>query len=86
MTDHRRPTSGSGLPPWLTATVVLTVLAMMVYTIVVVGPPGYPITMMLGGLLGAYSGVDQLLKLRGAASGSSSPPREVESSTTPDNG
>lgn len=75
MTEHRRGGQyEAGLPGWLTVTVVLTVLALMVYTIVVVGPPGYPISMMLGGLLGAYSGVDQLMKLRARGDDNSSPP------------
>ena len=67
MTEHRRSASADGgLPPWLTVTVVLTVLGLLVYNIVIVGPPGYPISMMLGGLLGAYRGADELLKRRSA--------------------
>lgn len=65
VTEHRRTTgSQQGFPPWLTNTVVLTILGLLVYNILVVGPPGYPISMMLGGLLGAYRGADELLKRR----------------------
>lgn len=64
MTEHRRGGVHAGLPGWLTVVVVLWVLVLLGYNIVVVGPEGYPISMMLGGLLGAYSGLDQLLKRR----------------------
>lgn len=56
------------LPPWVTITVVLTCLALLVYVIVVFGPDGYPITIVLGGLLGAYAGVRELLN-RGSGGG-----------------
>jgi hypothetical protein len=39
---------------------VIGVLLMLAYSIVAFGPEGYPIDMMLGGLLGAYGGFDQL--------------------------
>lgn len=47
---------------WLTAVVVLVLLALLVWNIIVVGPEGLGTTYVLGGLLGAYAGVDQLLK------------------------
>lgn len=56
---------GGGLPAWLTATVVLVVLGLLAYNVLVIGPEGYPTSIMLGGLLGAYGGVAQLLKQRG---------------------
>ena len=54
------------LPGWLTATVVLTLLGMFVYNLVVYGPEGYPTSVILGGLLGAYAGFRELLNRRGA--------------------
>lgn len=51
-----------GLPTWLTAIVVLVLLALLGWNIVIVGPEGLGTTYVLGGLLGAYAGVDQLLK------------------------
>lgn len=54
-----------GLPPWLTAIVVLVLLILLSWNIIVVGPEGLGTTYVLGGLLGAYAGVDQLLKRRG---------------------
>ena len=56
---------GDGLPLWLTGTVVLVLLALLTYNVIAFGPKGYPTSMILGGLLGAYAGVDQLLKRRG---------------------
>lgn len=56
-----KPLSG-GLPTWLTAIVVLVLLGLLGWNIVVVGPEGLGTTYVLGGLLGAYAGVDQLLK------------------------
>ncbi len=53
-----------GLPPWLTATVVLVLLALLGYNLVVYGPDGYPLSVILGGLLGAYGGVAELIKRR----------------------
>lgn len=63
MNTHRQGPSGA-LPPWITATVVLTLLGTFVYNIVFVGPEGYPTNVIIGGLLGAYAGIDQLLKRR----------------------
>lgn len=56
--------SASGLPLWVTITVVLVLLGLLTYNIIVVGPEGLPTSYILGGLLGAYAGVDQLLKRR----------------------
>lgn len=50
------------LPPWVTIVVVLSLTALLGYNIVVVGPAGYPTSVILGGLLGAYAGINQLLK------------------------
>lgn len=57
-------TSANGLPVWLSITVVLVLTGLLAYNIIVVGPEGLPTSYVLGGLLGAYSGVDQLLKRR----------------------
>jgi hypothetical protein len=54
-----------GLPMWVTVIVVLTLTATLVYNIVFKGPDGLSNTYIVGGLLGAYAGVDQLLKRRG---------------------
>lgn len=62
------------LPMWVTVTVVLTLLGLLVYNIVVVGPEGLPASYLIGGLLGAYAGVDQLLK-RKADDRDDDPPR-----------
>lgn len=53
---------GNGLPIWLTIIVVLVLLGLLVWNIIVVGPDGLGTTYVLGGLLGAYAGVDHLLK------------------------
>lgn len=53
-----------GLPAWVTVTVVLVLTGLLAYNIIVVGPEGLPTSYVLGGLLGAYAGVDQLLKRR----------------------
>jgi uncharacterized membrane protein (DUF4010 family) len=52
------------LPVWVTVVVVLTLTALLAYNIIAVGPEGLPTSYVLGGLLGAYAGVDQLLKRR----------------------
>lgn len=62
MNDQQQQPRGGGLPDWLTATVVLVLLASFVYNLVRYGPDGYPSAVIIGGLLGAYAGVDQLLK------------------------
>lgn len=59
-----RRNGGSGLPVWLTSTVVLGLLGLFGYNIVIVGPEGYPTNVLIAGLLGAYAGIDQLLKRR----------------------
>lgn len=61
----KRPApSGSPIPGWVTVTVILVLLALLAYNVVIVGPEGYPTSMLLGGLLGAYAGIDQLLRRR----------------------
>lgn len=57
------------LPRWVTVVVVLTLLGLLGYNIIVVGPDGYPTSMILGGLLGGYAGVNQLLKRNGNGDG-----------------
>jgi uncharacterized membrane protein len=51
-----------GLPIWLTIVVVLVLLGLLVWNITIVGPEGLGTTYVLGGLLGAYAGVDHLIK------------------------
>lgn len=55
----------NGLPTWVTVFVVLVLTVLLGYNIVVVGPEGLATSYVLGGLLGAYAGVDQFLKKRG---------------------
>jgi hypothetical protein len=52
------------LPKWLTSTVVLSLLGMFAYNLYVYGPEGYPTSLILGGLLGAYAGVKELISRR----------------------
>lgn len=54
-----------GLPPWLTATVVVSLIVMFGYNLVVYGPDGYPTAIILGGLLGGYTGLNELIRRRG---------------------
>lgn len=62
--EQKPPAKGlhEGLPTWLTAIVVLVLLALLGWNIVTAGPEGLGTTYVLGGLLGAYAGIDQLLK------------------------
>lgn len=64
---HRSPPGSTvnGLPIWVTVVVVLVLTGLLAWNIIVVGPDGLPTSYVLGGLLGAYAGVDQLLKRRG---------------------
>lgn len=59
-----RPPAQSGLPGWLTITVVLVILGLLVFNIGKYGPDGFATTSILGGLLGAYGGVNELIKSR----------------------
>lgn len=52
------------LPRWVTVTVVLTLLGLLAYNVLFVGPKGYPTSVILGGLLGGYAGINQLLGKR----------------------
>lgn len=63
----------NGLPVWCTVTVVLVCTALLAYNIIIVGPEGLPTSYILGGLLGTYAGIDQLLKRRGGGDGDGSP-------------
>lgn len=58
------------LPVWLTTTVVLTLTGLFAYNIVFNGPEGLPTSYVIAGLLGAYAGVERLLK-RGGGNGQS---------------
>lgn len=61
-------TTGNGkntLPPWVTVVVVLSLLVMFGYNLVVYGPDGYPTAIILGGLLGGYAGLRELINRRG---------------------
>lgn len=53
------------LPGWVTITVVLTVLALLAWNVTTAGAEGYPTTVVLGGVLGAYAGLRELLNRRG---------------------
>lgn len=53
------------LPAWVTITVILSLLGMLAYNMIVYGPEGYPLSVVLGGLLGAYAGFRELLNRRG---------------------
>lgn len=69
--NRAAPRTANGLPVWLTIVVVLVLLALLTYNIIIVGPDGLGTTYVLGGLLGAYAGIDQLLKRRdGGGNGS----------------
>ena len=59
----------NGLPTWVTIVVVLTLTGLLAYNIIIVGPEGLSTSYLIGGLLGAYAGVDQLLKKRGEGDG-----------------
>lgn len=63
------------LPIWVTIVVVLSLTALLAYNIVVIGPEGLPTSYVVGGLLGAYAGLDQYLKARGRG------PKEPEDPT-----
>lgn len=49
------------LPRWVTIVVVLTVLGLLVYSVTVLREDGYPITVVLCGVLGAYAGLRELI-------------------------
>lgn len=55
----------TGLPAWVTITVVLALTGLLGYNIIVIGPEGYPTSVILGGLLGAYAGLNELIKRKG---------------------
>lgn len=61
--DNTQPRN-EGLPAWVTITVVLVLLALLAYSVIVLGPEGLPLTYFLGGLLGVYGGANELLKAR----------------------
>lgn len=39
---------------------------MFAYNLVVYGPDGYPTAIILGGLLGGYTGLNELIRRRGS--------------------
>ena len=53
------------MPVWVSVVVLLSLTGLLAYNIITAGPDGYPTSVILGGLIGAYTGVDQLLKRRG---------------------
>jgi hypothetical protein len=84
--NPQSPPSPGGLPIWVTIVVVLTLTGLLAWNIIVVGPDGLPTSYVLGGLLGAYAGVDQLLKRRPGetgAGGAPQPPHDDEASGPP---
>lgn len=76
--QQRQEQPAKGLPVWVTIVVVLSLTALLAWNIIVVGPEGLPASYIVGGLLGAYAGVDQLLKRRDGGPGGTPP------STPPD--
>lgn len=62
MTNDRN--NSSGLPFWLTATVILTCLGLFVYVILRFGVTGVPLATVIAGVLGGYGGLDQLTRMR----------------------
>lgn len=56
----------SGLPIWVHIVAVLVLLVLLTYSIVILGPEGYPATVIVGGLLGAYAGLNELVKRKGS--------------------
>lgn len=52
------------LPPWLTTVVVLTLTGLFAYNIVLNGSDGLPTSYVIAGLLGAYTGVERIIKNR----------------------
>lgn len=50
---------------WVTITVIFVVLGCLVFSIAVYGPEGYPITLMLGGLLAGYVTYNQNRRIAG---------------------
>lgn len=69
MTGQHRDPSSAGLPMWLKSVATLVLLGLLGYNIVVVGADGLPNSYVLGGLLGALFGVDQLVKGRNGGGG-----------------
>lgn len=59
--QHRRDPN-QGLDPWLTTTVILVVLGLLAYSVIRFGVEGYPLTMFLGGIIGAYAGLDRAVR------------------------
>lgn len=53
------------MPVWVSVVVLLSLTGLLAYNIITAGPDGYPTSVILGGLIGAYTGIDQLLKRRG---------------------
>lgn len=55
---------GRGLPGWTNILVVVSMVALLTWSVVVLGAEGVGYAYVLGGVLGAYAGVDQLLRRR----------------------
>lgn len=60
---HRTPDpTPNGLPAWVTIVVVLTMTGLFAWNIIVNGSDGLANSYIIAGLLGLYSGTDQLLR------------------------
>jgi uncharacterized membrane protein len=62
------------LPIWLSIVVVLVLLGNFSWNTFVVGPEAYASNVIIGGLLGAYAGVDQLVRRRREQAQQQAPP------------
>jgi hypothetical protein len=56
------PVTAPALHPVLHGAVAAGLFGLLAYAVVRYGPDGYPISLMLGGLLGAYGGVAGLIR------------------------
>ena len=63
---HTGDQNPHGLPGWLSIIVVIVLLGYLGYAMVVLGPEGgLPFAGIFGSLLGAYAGLNGLLRRRG---------------------
>lgn len=56
--------NGTGLPMWVHSVVVLGLLGLLIYNVVKFGADGYPNSILIGGLLGGYAGLNEIIKRR----------------------
>lgn len=75
----------NGLPPWINALAALVALGLLVYSVVVLGPEGYPTTVVVGGLLAGLFGINRLLGPR-PGTGGTSPSTDNSPSSSPSTG